>query len=177
MWPIGHGAVAYICYSLSTRSRSDPAPDALAVVLVGLGSQFPDLFDKTLTWYANVLPAGRSMFHSLLVLIPLVTILYLLARRRGKAEYGFAFGLGVLSHPLADAAPALWGDTNVNFLLWPLLPLDLTEGDPTILELLRSSMSDPYFLVEFLLLCVALALWRTDGYPGLELVWPSKEPR
>jgi membrane-bound metal-dependent hydrolase YbcI (DUF457 family) len=170
MWPLGHGSVAYILYALSTRWRSDADPGQGASILVVLGGLFPDLVDKPFAWYLGVLPTGRSLSHSLLVLVPLVTILYLLARSRGRGELGVAFGIGVLSHPLADALPALWGNGTATYLLWPLLSVEEPESYPTVVGLLRSSLTDPYFLVEFLLLGVAFALWRADGYPGLDLV-------
>jgi membrane-bound metal-dependent hydrolase YbcI (DUF457 family) len=170
MWPVGHGSVAYVLYALSTRWRSDAELSHGASILVVFGGLLPDLVDKPFSWYLGVLPAGRSLSHSLLFLVPLVTILYLLSRARGRGELGFAFGLGVLSHPLADALPVLWGRGTATYLLWPLLSIEEPESYPTVSELLRHSLTDPYFLVEFMLLGVALALWRADGYPGLELV-------
>jgi len=170
MWPVGHGSVAYILYTLSTRWRSDVGPGHGAAILVGFAGVAPDLVDKPLAWYLDVLPTGRSLAHSFVFLVPVVTILYLLARSRGRGEYGVALGVGLLSHPLLDALPALWSSDTPSFLLWPLLSVESPESDPTLFELLGSSLSDPYFVVEFLLLGVALALWRADGYPGLELV-------
>jgi hypothetical protein len=104
------------------------------------------------------------------VLVSSALAVYVLARWRGVAEYGVAFGVGVLSHPLVDAAPVLWSDQSVNFLAWPILPVFSEGPSPTLLGLLRSSLDDPYFLLEFFLLAVALAVWRADGYPGVELV-------
>lgn len=172
MWPIGHGAVAYLLYSAATRRRLAASPTALAVILLGIGSQFPDLVDKPLAWRLDLLPAGRTLAHSLLVLVPLVVVLVALARRRGLEEYAVAFGVGAISHALVDAIPVVWdGDATADFLAWPLIAVSGPEsGAPTILGLLRNSMGDPYFLLEFLLLGVALVLWRADGYPGLELV-------
>lgn len=171
MWPIGHAAIAYICYTGSTRLRFDGGPGTFATVLVGFGSLFPDLVDKPLAWYLRVLPTGRSLAHTLVVLVPLAVLVYLVARRRGIGDLGIAFGLGVISHALVDAAPVLWNpDSSWEFLLWPILPLPgVEEGAPSILALFRSSLADPYFLSEFVFLGIALLLWRADGYPGLEL--------
>ncbi len=172
MWPMGHVAIAYLLYTASTRFRFDAPPTAMAAVIVGFGSLFPDLVDKPLAWYLGVLPTGRSLAHSLVVLVPLVICVYLIARWRGAGEYGFAFGLGAISHSLVDAAPVFWdSDATAAFLLWPILSIpEYESGSPTVLALLRDSLTDPYFLSEFVFLAVALVVWRADGYPGLELV-------
>jgi hypothetical protein len=36
-----------------------------------------------------------------------------------------------------------------------------------VTALLLDSLSNPYFLLEFVLLAAALALWRRDGHPGV----------
>ncbi len=172
MWPIGHVAIAYLFYTASTRLRFDAGPTAIAAVIVAFGSLFPDLVDKPLAWYFGALPTGRTLAHSLVFLVPFVLVVYAIARWRGYAEYGFAFGLGAISHSLVDAAPALWRTgENVDFLVWPLISVEsYEEGAPTVLGLLRESLTDPYFLSEFLFMAIALLVWRADGYPGLELV-------
>lgn len=170
MWPVGHGAVGYILYTLSTRWRGEEPPGAGAAALAGLGGLVPDLIDKPLAWYVRLLPTGRSLAHSVVVVVPLVTIVYLLARSRGHAEEGLALDVGILSHPVADALPALWGSASADFLLWPLVAVEVPESYPTLLGLLRSSLTDPYFLVELVLLVVALSFWRLDGYPGRQLL-------
>ncbi len=170
MWPLGHAAVAYLCYTLSTRSRFDTPPEGVAVLVLLFGSQFPDLVDKPLAWYVGVLPTGRTLAHSLLILVPLSVGFYLLARRYSRGEYGVAFAIGALSHSIVDALPILWDPgEDVAFLLWPITPVEGYErGSPTVLELLRESMGDPYFLSEFVLAAIALLIWHRDGYPGLE---------
>lgn len=170
MWPIGHASVAYLLYALSTRSRFDGPPGHGATVTVGLASQVPDLIDKPLAWYLGVLPGGRTLAHSLFVLVPLSLVVYGLARQRNVEEYGVAFAIGALSHTLLDAFPILWdAETPWEALFWPLLsPGGVSgEGAPTILGLLRDSLGQPYFLSEFLFLALALYVWRADGYPGL----------
>ena len=90
--------------------------------------------DKPLAWYLGVIPTGRSLAHSLVLLVPLSIGIYLLARRYGRTEYGVAFAIGALSHTLVDALPAVWGGTNPSFLLWPLLSVESYEsGAPTVL--------------------------------------------
>ncbi len=171
MWPMGHVAIAYLLYTASTRVRFDSTPAHGPAIVLGFGGLFPDLVDKPLAWYFGVLPTGRTLAHSLVVLVPLVVVAYLLARRYDRAEYGVAFGIGAISHALVDAMPALWGGTDPGFLLWPLVPVEsYEEGAPTVMGLLRSSLGEPYFLLEFVLLGIALVVWRWDGYPGLAVV-------
>jgi membrane-bound metal-dependent hydrolase YbcI (DUF457 family) len=169
MWPPGHVAIAYLLYRASIELRSDVEPSALPVLVLGFGSLFPDLVDKPLAWYLGAIPTGRTLAHSLLLLVPLSVGVYLLARRYDRDECGIAFAVGALSHSLVDALPALWDpETDAAFLLWPLLSVEPYEGGPpTITALFLDSLSEPYFLLEFVLLGVALALWRRDGYPGV----------
>lgn len=169
MWPLGHAAVGYLLYSLSTRLRYDERPATVPALFLLVGTQTPDLIDKPLAWYVGVLPTGRSLAHSLLFLVPLSLAVYWLARRRGRAELGFAFGLGAISHTLVDALPTVWSGTDAGFLLYPIVPVtEYEEGAPTVTELLVSSLGDPWFLLEFALAGAALVVWYRDGRPGLE---------
>ncbi|RQG96169.1 metal-dependent hydrolase [Natrarchaeobius oligotrophus] len=171
MWPLGHAAIAYLCYTAATRVRLERPPAAIPVAIVLFGSQFPDLVDKPLAWYLGVLPTGRTLAHSLLLLVPLSVLVYAIAVRAEKPEYGIAFAIGVLSHALVDTIPALWGGTDPSFLLWPLVPVEPYEnGAPTVFGLLLDSLGDPYFLSEFLFAALALVMWRRDGCPGTELL-------
>lgn len=180
MWPIGHASVAYLLYALSTRSRFDGPPTHVPTVVVGFAALLPDLIDKSLAWQFGVLPGGRTLTHSLFVLLPLSAAVYAVSRRYGSEEYGVAFALGTISHTLLDAVPVLWEPTTPwEGLFWPLLSMGSggpDEAVPTILDLLRASLTEPYFLSEFLLLAVALLVWRADGYPGLGLVFDRPGP-
>lgn len=183
MWPMGHVAIAYLSYVGSTRLRAVGRPAAGPILLVCFGALVPDLVDKPLGWYTGVLPTGRSLTHSLLVLVALALVVYLLLRGRDRGEYGLAFGVGAISHPLADALPVLWSpDATASFLLWPFLTVEPYEGAvPNPFDMLLATLSEPYFLAEFVLFGLALALWRADGYPGLsvlrqavrERTWPQ----
>ncbi|WP_254864730.1 metal-dependent hydrolase [Halovivax gelatinilyticus] len=171
MWPLGHLAVAYLLYALARRVRSLGPPLVLPVVALAIGSQFPDLVDKPLAWYLGALPTGRTLAHSLLVLVPVSIVVYAATRRLGRSELGVAFAIGALSHALVDALPALWGAGEARFLLWPVLSVEPYEtGVPSIAELFRQSLGDPYFLSEFVLAAIALYVWRGHGYPGTEPV-------
>ena len=177
MWPLGHVAIAYLCYTLATRARFDAPPAHIPALFLVVGSQFPDLVDKPLAWYLGVIPTGRTLAHSLFVLVPLSITLYLIAVRYDRGEYGVAFAIGALSHIVVDALPALW-DTReaATHLLWPVVPVEeYEEGPPSIAALLEDSLSDPYFLLEFALAAVAFVYWRRHGYPGLEPVRTALE--
>ncbi len=169
MWPLGHAAVAYIAYALVTRKRYDAPPGDVAIWVLVVGSQFPDLVDKPLAWYVGVLPTGRTLAHSLLVVVPLSLAVFVLASHYDRGEYGVAFAVGVISHVILDALPALWGASDAaSHLLWPLTPVEAYEsGSPSVLELLRDSFGDAYFLSEFGFAIVAMVLWSRHGYPGL----------
>lgn len=169
MWPIGHAAGAYILYNLYSRARGTSPPGEIAVWILLFGSLIPDIIDKPLAWYVGVLPTGRSLGHSLLFIVPLCIALGVIAYRYGRLEWAIAFTIGALSHLLLDALPALWrDDTSASFLLYPLVSVGTYDnGAPTILGLLRSSLNDPYFHLEFVFLFVALVMWVYDGYPGM----------
>lgn len=172
MWPIGHAAVGYLCWAALERSDIDDGSADLAAIAVVFGAWFPDLVDKPLAWQFAVLPTGRSLAHSLLVLIPLVILVAGLAIRFGYPAAGIAFGIGTISHPIVDAAPALWrDDTSVDFLFYPITAVEpyAEPGPPSISALLADSLTDPYFLLEFVLLGVAIVVWYRRGMPGVRM--------
>ena len=177
MWPLGHVAVAYLCYTIATRARFDAPPAHIPALLLVFGSQFPDLVDKPLAWYLGVIPTGRTLAHSLLVLVPLSVAVLAISSHYDRGEYGIAFAIGALSHSVVDALPVLWGvDGSADHLLWPITPVEAYEsGAPSVIALLQDSLGDPYFLAEFVLAAIAFTLWRRDGYPGLEPVWTALE--
>lgn len=169
MWPIGHVAGAYLLFGLYQRWQLGARPGELTVLILVGGSLLPDLLDKPLAWYVGVLPTGRSLSHSLLLIVPLCAVVAVYTYRMDRSEWGVAFAIGALSHLLLDALPALWRtDASADFLLYPVLPVEPYEnGAPTITELLRNSLMDPYFHLEFVFLAGALVLWRSHGYPGV----------
>lgn len=170
MWPIGHAAGAYLIYAAWGHSRGEVPPDGSAVLILVVASLLPDLVDKPLSWYLGVLPTGRSLTHSLLVVLPLCLAIGVLAARYDRTEWGIAFGCGALSHLLFDALPALWRpDAVLGFLFYPLIPVEpYEEGAPTLVGLLVNSIDDPYFYTEFVLLALAVVVWRRHGYPGID---------
>lgn len=196
MWPWEHVAIGYIAYSLGSR-LTDHEPTAGGALAVGFGSLFPDLVDKPLAWYLGVLPAGRTLAHSLLVAVPVCFLVLFWARQHDRLDVGAGFSLGYLLHLPADAVvPALFGrPTSYDFLFWPVRSVP-TQQDPSqsltasVQELLTEASTVDLFLgllAEAVLLGTAVVLWHRDGYPGLSPVaeWllrriddtPSPDPR
>jgi hypothetical protein len=88
MWPPGHVAIAYLLYRAYVGVRPGVEPSGVPVLVLVFGSLLPDLVDKPLAWYLGAIPTGRTLAHSLFVLVPLSVAIYLLARRYGRDEYG-----------------------------------------------------------------------------------------
>jgi membrane-bound metal-dependent hydrolase YbcI (DUF457 family) len=160
MWPLGHLGVAYILLTLSARYTRESPPTRRTTVFLAFGSLLPDLIDKPLAWGFDLVPNGRSLAHSLLLLVPLCLLVGLLAHRYNRREYGVAVAIGALSHPFLDALPVLWnGEESATFLLWPVLSVQRYVGAPNLLELLRETAPTPYFQSEFVFFAIALVLW------------------
>ena len=197
MWPWGHLAFAYLVFAAYLRVRGRRPTEATAL-LVALGSQTPDLIDKPLAWTLPVLPSGRSLAHSLVVVGPLLGVAYLLARRRdrrreagGETDGGTpatrrrrataplvgAFALGTVTHSLGDALYPL-SQLNVEFvrfLAWPVLPIVGYDDGGFVAHIARLQFS-PMLAFEFLLVAAAVVVWRADGSPGLATVraWSTR---
>lgn len=170
MLPWGHAAVAYLAYSLWCR-RTDVAPPGAAVVALAIGSQFPDLVDKPLAWTLMVLPAGRSLGHSLFLTAALVAVGVAYARRvpRHRAP-AYAFLLGYVSHLVTDAVDTLVGGGEVadlGSLLWPVVAVESTEHGLSFVEFFLALRLTPWVAFELALTLLAVGVWIYDGAPGL----------
>ena len=178
MLPWGHAAVGYLAYrgGLAARGRGTPTP--AAAVAVAVGTQAPDLVDKPLAWTVAVLPAGRSLGHSLLVMAVLVALASRVRAVRARPEAATGFGVGAVSHTLADAAGPVLGGTPAaaSFLLWPLVPLHVHDGGFSILGIFLSLDPTPPVLAGLALSAVAAAVWIRDGAPGLGFVVGAVRP-
>jgi len=166
MWPWAHAAVGYLLYR-ALRVREGPPAD-LPVLALAVGTQLPDLVDKTLAWYVGVLPYGRSLTHTLFVVVPVILLAVALARRYDAGETGIAFGVGLASHALADAVGALvhLDPRGAAFLVWPLVAPPDTEV-VGLLAHLRNIEGSPLFLFGLAVTAAGLAVWIRDGAPGV----------
>jgi membrane-bound metal-dependent hydrolase YbcI (DUF457 family) len=169
MWPWGHLAVGYLLCTALVRVRNEGTPSGWAALAVAFGTQFPDLVDKPLAWWLEVLPGGRTLAHSVLTVTVVVTVVYALARRRDAADLAVAFGIGYLSHPFADAVlPFLQGHTEyVAYLLWPLFGMPFYRTEEIVLTSVGRFHLTAYGLAQLGLALVAVAVWVSDGAPGL----------
>ncbi|WP_254538908.1 metal-dependent hydrolase [Halomarina litorea] len=184
MWPWEHLAVGYVLVSLLWRLRGE-RPDLLAAFAVAFGTQFPDLVDKPLAWVFGVFDSGIAAGHSVLVAVPLCTVLVALAYRAGYVRAAAAFSVGYFSHIPGDAfypmfygQPFRWkvffwpisqgaGEGQVDFLAQVLRFLSRTESFAT------SPQGATYIGFELLLLLTAFSLWALDGAPGLPRPWET----
>jgi len=189
MFPWEHLAVGYLCYSLFAhlRGRTPSGPATLAVVI---GTQFPDLVDKPLSWALDVLPAG-VFAHSVFVAVPLVALVFVAGWRVGRTEPAIAFAVGYLSHLPGDVLPSvvLGGDPSYWFLFWPAMARPGVDvSNPIVgpgagagvvtnawyyfqdyLGQLASPTGLLFVAVELLVLGGVFVLWLRDGRTGIEL--------
>lgn len=179
MWPWEHLAVGYLAYSILLRATERRGPAAGGAIAVALGTQFPDVVDKSFAWLTTILPGGQSLAHSLLFAIPAIVAVGIAAALADRTDLGVAFGIGYLSHLPGDVVypVLLGGDLNLSFLLWPILAP--SGSTPTAVfayvqelfvkfgALLATPQGIYYLAFEVLLLAVALLLWVYDGTPGL----------
>jgi hypothetical protein len=191
VWPWEHLAIAYVAVSLLARSggRRVGGPEAVALAV---GSQFPDLVDKPLAWGLGALPSGTTLAHSVFVAVPVCLLAWQLGRRAGYGSLGVAFGLAYALHLPADVlyGPLTVGGTlSLDPLLWPLVAKAGGSAGGGLLaeawfyvERYRSFLATPralgYIALELSLLLSALALWVSDGYPGVRLLTgrPTHQP-
>jgi hypothetical protein len=172
MWPWGHAAVAYLLYAIFTQRQNSREPDSLAVLALGVGSQFPDLIDKPLGWSLSLLPGGRTLGHTVFFAMLVIPLVYFVASQYARGELATAFGIGYGSHLLSDLPPSvLTGNfEEATYLFWPVLEQpDYGPVDGIVDGFLRFSMGT-YEWVQFALCFMALLIWFRDGKPGLEYV-------
>lgn len=172
MWPWGHAALGYLLYASYTRRRYDRPPDGPPTVLLLFGTQLPDLIDKPLAWTLPVLPSGRSLGHSLLLLVPLVLVVAVAVQDRDP-EWATALAIGALSHTVVDVLPALVrGEfAYTTSLVWPLLPPPpYDKQGRTIIGHFLSLEPTPMVKFELVLALVALVVWWRQGRPGIDTI-------
>lgn len=170
MWPWGHAASGYLLYFLLFRltGRRWPPRDGDVVALL-FGTQFPDLVDKPLAWGLDVLPAGRSLAHSLITLSVVTAVLLVIARRHDRVEAAVAFSFGSVVHVFGDALlPILQFENSfLRFVLWPFRPFEYADGT-WFLERLVDVDTTLVSAFGLLLTVLAVRQWWRDGRPGVE---------
>ena len=179
MWPWAHLALGYLGYSLYNRGRYGHPPTGEGLIALAIATQVPDLIDKPFAYWLGVFPKGRALFHSLLFAIPLLLVVWYLARRyRSPAATGF--GIGYASHIIGDFWFVLTGfDVGETTLLWPILPGPVYETNSFqqhFHELVAAfSLGDPIaaigqypsFYAQIGFAILVSGLWIFDGQPGL----------
>lgn len=176
MWPWGHAALGYLCYTFGIRAQGE-APNGLPVIALAIGTQFPDLVDKPLGWTLGVLPGGRSLAHSLLTLAVVAAVVGYAARRYRRSDVGVAFLVGYLTHVLSDglysAIEGAYG--NLTYLLWPVLPMPEPEIAQTFWAHFAQASLDSYMALELGLVALSVIGWWVDGRPGLSVLRSTGE--
>lgn len=170
MWPWGHLALGYLLYSLGHRATGRGVPLEWPVVWLAIGTQFPDLVDKPLAWYLQVLPSGRTLAHSGLTATLVIAALWV--GLSGRRRLVVAFAAGYVSHLLGDAIrPLLVGDVDaLAFLLWPILPPVKTDSGMSIYGHLATVDLTSVAGAEIGMLVLVMGLWVIDGAPGIGLL-------
>lgn len=174
MWPWEHLAVGYVVVSVIWRLAGRRV-DGWTAAAVAFATLFPDLVDKPLAWSLGVLPAARSLAHSLFVAVPVTTLVLVVAARRGRTDLGVAFTLGYYSHLLGDVVPRVLSGyyRGASFLFWPLLEVPPRQpGVRSALERFQALLASPelYFETEsykILIVVAMVAVWVSDGFPGV----------
>lgn len=165
MLPPVHLAVGYLCYAAVVRLRGTGVPAGQATIVVVLAAALPDLIDKPLAWL-GVVDVGRTLGHSLLFTVPVVALVWFLARRADERELGIAFATGSLSHVATDVPwHLLSGEYHeLGFLLWPITPMPPYTGTTTLATLGGTAVTTLW--IEAAILVAGVALWARDGRPG-----------
>jgi len=178
MWPWGHLAFSYLCYSVWSRLRSDRPPATAPVIVLAFASQLPDLIDKPLAWTFHVFTTGYGLAHSLFFAFPLVVLVGLLARRHRAVGFGAAFGVGYLSHLGGDVLFGLLVGVDSPFgrVVWPLsnptgytADIGFVERVTRYLNAFLVNLADGdigvYVPLYLLLFTTVFGLWLLDGAP------------
>ncbi|OYR56612.1 metal-dependent hydrolase [Halorubrum halodurans] len=169
MLPWGHAAFGYLIYSVYSRWKIGHPPIGLAVFALGLGTLFPDLIDKPLTWTIPLLPYGRSLSHSLITFALIVLVLWTLIRHPDQRTLVGAFTIGYFSHLVADSIhPAFTQEyAGLGYWLWPLT--SVPESEPrSFIEFFLTLEATPMVVFGGVLTVVGLVVWVYDGMPGIK---------
>lgn len=182
MWPWGHAALGYLLYSFGSRLFGR-TPNGYPVILLLIGTQLPDVVDKTLSWVFGLFPQGYSIAHSVFIAVPLGILVLVFAVWRHRVEYGVAFLVGYWSHIVGDIVFGLLSGNPFTFarVLWPVVTLPpyttdlsgLARVQAYVISFLNFFADEGLVPVLFLLgvyfgpVLLAFVIWLVDGAPGL----------
>lgn len=182
MWPWGHAAFGYLLYSFGVRLFGRTPQGYPAIVLL-IGTQLPDLVDKTLSWGFGLFPQGYSVAHSVFVAVPLGLLVVVVAVWRRRTGYGLAFLVGYWSHVVGDLLFGLLSGNPYTFarVLWPVVTLPPYSTDLSGLARVEAYLisfinffADEGLIAVLVLLAVyfgpvmlAFVVWLLDGAPGV----------
>lgn len=154
MWPWGHGGFAYLVQRGRDAARGRAPVDGAGLAFLLVAAVLPDLVDKPLAWGVGVLPSGRSLAHSLLVLAPALALAAVVeGHRTGGTRWTGLAAVGVLTHVAGDLADVALGlKPNWSFVAWPVLAVP-ADAPPSGLTL------TPYQGLQVALAAAALVLW------------------
>lgn len=168
MMPWGHAAVGYLTFSLLSRVGYRRAPTGAETIVVGLGTQFPDIIDKPLA-AVGVLSYGRSLAHSLLTMTLLFSVLFILLRGTSYQSLLLPFAVGNVSHAFTDIGGSLLRGEHfgTTFLVWPFTFETPAYTVPVYFQnqYVLYVLSD--FTAQWGLALIAGALWLVEGAPDL----------
>jgi hypothetical protein len=182
MLPLGHLSLAYLLYVGYAVVQSRRLPARWALLPVAVGSQFPDVIDKPLSYW-EIIPSGRSLAHSVFTFIIVCLVIWRVTehlRNRWPAESWrehlrvttpTAFTVGYCGHLLGDLdtfflAGNLW---DARFLLYPIYQVTYavdTQAQPWIrlLSIYRNMDTHPQFelllVAVFVFIGVRFWAWR-----------------
>lgn len=178
MWPWDHVALGYLLFASIRYVRGWPKPTAGVTAVVVIGSQLPDLIDKSLAWSLEVFSTGIAFGHSLWFLGMLAVLTGAAGVRYGRRSLPAALTIGVCSHLIGDVvfAVAVGSAMTYELVLWPIVT---ASPDPQVgmiasilfnwhefLAFLHRPRGRWYLLAEVGLLLVAIGVWSRDGAPG-----------
>ncbi|MFC6954569.1 metal-dependent hydrolase [Halorubellus litoreus] len=182
MWPWEHAAVGYVCYSAATRLLAGDPPEGDPVLFLAVGTQFPDLVDKPLSWGLGVFPTGYAAGHSVLVLLALTVLALAALRDDGRQRNAVPFLVGAWTHVAGDVvSPLRAGEPlGVDRVLWPVVEREPYPDDLGVergLVYLREYLADlgtadvsTGLVLGIALGMASVVLWLVDGAPGVRTV-------
>lgn len=179
MWPWGHLAFGYLLFSIGSRLNGR-TPGDLPAIALAVGTQLPDVIDKTLAWVFHLLPQGYGPGHSVFVALPVGAAVLLFASWIGRGWTGIGFVVGWWSHLVGDVLVAV-GDDNpyaVARVTWPNNDLPPLRPELGALDRIgyyadawMAEVGPVAILIYVSLLGAVFLLWIVDGTPGLFRPW------